>query len=268
MIALTYNTEKEGAYELYQYILDWYHHHKVEVLGDLSLLHQGVDFLMVLGGDGTILKNARVYGEIGVPILGVNLGRLGFLTSIERENLERYLLQTLNPETYFIEERMMLEVSVFEEENLVFQDSGLNDVVLSRNQLEGMLGFELLVSETKVDEFFADGFILATPTGSTAYSLSAGGPILTPSMEAIVLTPICPHTLYARPMVVEGDETITILVRARGRNDLITVDGQRRYNLRKDSRIVVTKSLIKAKTVRFKDRLFFEVLGEKIGKRK
>ena len=268
MIALTYNPDKAGALELFQRILVWYESRGVKVLTKTEQLTGKEDFLMVLGGDGTILTSAKEQIQSKVPILGVNLGRLGFLTSLEEENLEAYLSLTLDKEAWTVEERLMLEVRVIQGGAEVYQDCALNDVVLSRNQLAGMLGFQLEVSGVKVDEFFADGFIVSTPTGSTAYSLSAGGPILTPRMEAIVLTPICAHTLYARPMVVDSAEEICIRLSLGSREDLLTLDGQHPLMITGDTEIYISRYREKARTVRFHDRPFFQVLGEKIGKRK
>ena len=268
MIALTYNRDKEGAKELFQKILGWYKTRGVEVLTQTEQLSGKEDFLMVLGGDGTILASAKEQIESKVPILGVNLGRLGFLTSLEEDSLETYLERSLDKDSWSVEERLMLQVRVFREGLEVYQDHALNDVVLSRNQLAGMLGFQLEVSGVKVDEFFADGFIVATPTGSTAYSLSAGGPILTPRMEVIVLTPICAHTLYARPMVIDGGEEVCIRLSLGSRRDLLTLDGLNPLTITGDTEIYISSYGKKARTVRFHDRPFFQVLGEKIGKRK
>lgn len=162
----------------------------------------------------------------------------------------------------------MLDLKIYLEGKVIHEDIALNDIVLSRNYLEGMLGFKVDISNSTVDEFFADGYIVATPTGSTAYSLSAGGPILTPTMDAILLTPICPHTLYARPLVINGEEEVEVTLTTKDRNSLISVDGQRHFTLSGDEKLVVTRSNIVTKTIRFKERTFFEVLGEKIGKRK
>ena len=268
MIALTYNGDKEGSKELYEYIKGWYRSKGIEVVDYPVGTKESLEFIMVLGGDGTILNVAKEVAAQEIPILGVNLGRLGFLTSIEKDSLDHYLLQSLNQDNYLVEKRIMLDVTVEENGQSVYEEVALNEVVLSRNQLEGMLGFEVEVSGTKVEEYFADGFIIATPTGSTAYSLSAGGPILTPRMKAMVLTPICPHTLYARPMVVDDAEQVVLRLSDPGREDLVTIDGQKRFLLTGISTISVRISELTARTIRFKDRPFFEVLGEKIGKRK
>ncbi|MCI0502070.1 MAG: NAD(+)/NADH kinase [Fusobacteria bacterium] len=268
MIALIYNKNKKGALELYNYIYEWYTTRGHEVITNIKSIDLSIDFVMVLGGDGTILGTAKEIYPLQIPIIGINLGRLGFLTSVEKENIDTYLAKTLDKNNYVIDERIMLDLEIYYDDKITYKDVALNDVVLSRNYLEGMLGFKVEISDTKVDEFFADGYIISTPTGSTAYSLSAGGPILTPTMEAILLTPVCPHTLYARPIVVDGSANIKITLTSVGRESIISVDGQRHYPLNNNSALVIRKSDVVTKTVRFNDRLFFEVLGEKIGKRK
>lgn len=268
MIGLIYNKEKKGASELFEYILEWYKNKNIEVAIKIEDVNKDIDFIMVLGGDGTILGTAKKVFPLEIPIIGINLGRLGFLTSIEKDNIDKYLHKTLKKEDFVIENRIMLNLEIYEKEKLLYKDIALNDVVLSRDYLEGMLGFKVEISNSYVDEFFADGYILSTPTGSTAYSLSAGGPILTPTMEAILLTPICPHTLYVRPIVVDSKEEIKVVLTMKDRESLISVDGQRHYKLKAGNTLIVKKSEISTKTIRFRDRTFFEVLGEKIGKRK
>ena len=268
LIGLIYNKEKKGASELFEYILEWYKNKNIEVAIKIEDVNKDIDFIMVLGGDGTILGTAKKVFPLEIPIIGINLGRLGFLTSIEKDNIDKYLHKTLKKEDFVIENRIMLNLEIYEEEKLLYKDIALNDVVLSRDYLEGMLGFKVEISNSYVDEFFADGYILSTPTGSTAYSLSAGGPILTPTMEAILLTPVCPHTLYVRPIVVDSKEKIKVVLTMKDRESLISVDGQRHYKLKAGNTLIVKKSEISTKTIRFRDRTFFEVLGEKIGKRK
>lgn len=268
MIGVIYNEDKKGSKEIFNHIVNWYKNKGLDVVTNLEEITEECEFLVVLGGDGTILRTANIIMPMIIPILGVNLGRLGFLTSIEMENIDIYLEKSLNPDNYTIENRIMFDVEVLNDNEVVYKDVSLNDVVFSRNYLEGMIGFTLKVSDVKVDEFFADGFIISTPTGSTAYSLSAGGPILTPEMDVILLTPICPHTLYARPIVVQGNEEISVDLNSVGRKSIVTVDGQRHYKLSNTSSVKVKKSSVRTKTIRFKDRLFFTVLGEKIGKRK
>lgn len=268
LIGLIYNKEKKRASELFKYILEWYKNNNIEVVTDMENINKNINFIMILGGDGTILGIAKKVFPLEIPIIGINLGRLGFLTSIEKDDIDKYLYKTLKKEDFIIENRIMLQLEIYRDKELLYSDIALNDVVLSRNYLEGMLGFKVGISNSHVDEFFADGYIISTPTGSTAYSLSAGGPILAPTMEAILLTPICPHTLYARPIVVDSKEEINVVLTTKGRESLIYVDGQRHYKLKENNALVIKKSDIATKTIRFSDRTFFEVLGEKIGKRK
>lgn len=268
MIGIVFNEDKKGALELFDYISKWYQNRGKVVITEIKELTEDCEFLVVLGGDGTILRTASLIQPKVIPILGINLGRLGFLTSVEKQNIDEYLEKSLNRNNYIIEERIMLDVEILNDGKIIYKDIALNDVVFSRNYLEGMLGFLIKVSEVDVDEFFADGYIISTPTGSTAYSLSAGGPILTPEMDVMLLTPICPHTLYARPIVVNASEEIEAILTSVGRKSIVTVDGQRHYKLNNKSSVKINRSKIITKTIRFKDRVFFKVLGDKIGKRK
>ncbi|MDD2370742.1 MAG: NAD(+)/NADH kinase [Firmicutes bacterium] len=268
MIGIIYNEQKKGSKDLYDYIINWYKDKGKVVISKIEDLTEECEFIVVLGGDGTILRTANIIQPKTIPILGINLGRLGFLTSVEKENLDFYLEKSLDDDNYKIEKRIMLDVEILNNGEVIYKDIALNDVVFSRNYLEGMLGFLVKVSDVSVDEFFADGYIISTPTGSTAYSLSAGGPILTPEMDVILLTPICPHTLYARPIVVQGSEEIDVILISAGRKSIISVDGQRHYKLNNKSSVKIIKSKVITKTIRFKDRVFFKVLGDKIGKRK
>lgn len=268
MIGIIYNKEKIGAFELFEYIKKWYIERGRLVVTDINKITEDCEFLVVLGGDGTILSTANLIQPKVIPILGINLGRLGFLTSVEKQNIDIYLEKSLDNSNYIIEKRIMLDVEILNDGNVIYKDIALNDVVFSRNYLEGMLGFLLKVSDVEVDEFFADGYIISTPTGSTAYSLSAGGPILTPEMDVILLTPVCPHTLYARPIVVNASEEIEAVLTSVGRKSIVTVDGQRHYKLDNKSSVKINRSEVITKTIRFKDRVFFKVLGDKIGKRK
>ncbi len=268
MIGVVYNKHKKDAKDLFDYIVNWYKNKGKVVVIKIEDLTDDCEFIVVLGGDGTILSTAKLIQPKTIPILGINLGRLGFLTSVEKENVDLYLEKSLDKNNYKIEERIMLDVEIHNDGNVIYKDIALNDVVFTRNYLEGMLGFLVKVSEVNVDEFFADGYIISTPTGSTAYSLSAGGPILTPEMDVILLTPICAHTLYARPIVVQGSEEIDVILTSVGRKSIITVDGQRNYKLSNKSSVKINKSKVITKTIRFKNRVFFKVLGDKIGKRK
>lgn len=267
-IGIICNQEKEGIVELKEATKKWYQENGVTVVEDfLSNPQDSLDFVIVLGGDGTILSTIKKMYPQDYSLLGVNAGRLGFLTSIEQQNLEAYYKKTVEKD-YYIENRMMLEIAILRQGKVVFEDIALNDVVLSRGSLSRILNFKTLASENLVGDFFADGFIVATPTGSTAYSLSAGGPILTPKMRAFVLTPICPHTTSARPMVVDRDEIIKIMLNEDYEENIVTIDGQRRTMLSLGDELIIKESKTTGNIIQFKNRNFFKILGEKIGYRK
>lgn len=201
-----------------------------------------VDLVVVLGGDGTLLAAARVLGERAVPILGVNLGSLGFLTEISSDELYRALEDVL-ANRYRVESRMRLEVTALRGERTLGRFLALNDAVIGKSALSRMIDLETLADGSPVTTYHADGLILATPTGSSAYSLSAGGPLLLPEFEAIVLTPICPHTLTQRPLVLPQTSRIEVRVHAaRGGDVHLTVDGQVGHALLEGDRVCVRRS--------------------------
>jgi NAD+ kinase len=185
-----------------------------------------LDLVVVLGGDGTLLAAARAIGERSVPILGVNLGSLGFLTETSSDELYPALADVLAGR-YRVEQRMRLEVAAVRDGRTLGRGLALNDAVIGKSALSRMIDLETLADGSPVTTYHADGLIVATPTGSSAYSLSAGGPLLLPEFEAMVLTPICPHTLTQRPLVLPETSRVEIRVHAsRGGDVHLTVDGQ------------------------------------------
>ena len=201
-----------------------------------------LDLVVVLGGDGTLLAAARSLGEWAVPILGVNLGSLGFLTETSSGELYR-ALEDVFAGRYRIEQRMRLEVSAHRGDHLLGRFLALNDVVIGKTALSRMIDLETLADGSPVTTYHADGLIAATPTGSSAYSLSAGGPLLLPEFEAIVLTPICPHTLTQRPLVLPETCQVEIRVHAaRGGEVHLTVDGQVGHALAENDRVRVRRA--------------------------
>ncbi len=227
-------------------------------------LAAAVDLIVVLGGDGTLLSVSRSAGSRAVPVLGVNLGRLGFLTEITLDELFATLERVLAGEVR-IEARMRLDVVVQRGDDVLGRFLALNDAVISGAALARMIDLETFADGLGVTSYHADGLIVSTPTGSTAYSLSAGGPILLPGVEAILLTPICPHTLTQRPLVLPQSSRIEVIVRSRGEGVQVTTDGQEGLGLREGDRVVVCRSehplLLVSSPVR--DR--FEILREKLG---
>jgi NAD+ kinase len=224
-----------------------------------------LDVLLTLGGDGTLLRGARMVAPHGIPVLGVNFGRLGFLTSITPEEVETALGSALAGEIVY-DERMLLRVSA---ETGGGEGLGthlaLNDAVLHRGGIARMIGISVYAHGQEVGTYSADGLILATPTGSTAYSLSAAGPIVSPSVHCIVATPICPHTLAVRPLVLPAWETVTVEVKAPDEGVVLTIDGQESTRLSVGDRVVVQRAEEVLRLVRFPGQAFFSTLRLKLG---
>jgi len=221
-----------------------------------------VDLLIVLGGDGTLLSMARAVGDLGVPLLGVNLGGLGFLTATTLEEmfpaLEAYLGGRMA-----IEERMLLAARVIRNGQLLCEYAALNDVVITKSAMSRIIDLSVSVEGRYATAYRADGLIISTPTGSTAYSLSAGGPILFPTMDAVVLTPICSHTLTNRPIVVPGTDRIEVTLLA-DQEVMATMDGQVGVGLREGDTVEIRKAASRIRLVRFPQKDFFSVLRTKL----
>ena len=224
-----------------------------------------VDLIVVLGGDGTLLSMAKAIAEDGrdIPILAVNFGSLGFLTETTRPEIFSSIEAVLNG-TATHDLRMMLRATATRREQPALSHMALNDVVFTRTALSRMIELSVSVGDQFVTSVKADGLIVATPTGSTAYNLAAGGPILIPSMGAFVLNPICPHTLSNRPLVVPDDVTIELRVRAHDGDVMVTVDGQVGFDLAPDDRVRVHKSATTFKVITPRDRNYFLVLRDKL----
>jgi NAD+ kinase len=226
-------------------------------------LGEKVDLLMVLGGDGTLLSAARALHGHNVPILAVNLGALGFLTSVTLDELYPVLEQVLAGQ-HRTSDRMMLEATVSQGGATGEPHIALNDAVVNKSAMARMLDFDVYVDKNHVGRYRADGLIVATPTGSTAYSLAAGGPIVHPKLDALVITPICPHMLTNRPLVVSGSAQVEVDFSAAEEPVYLTLDGQTGVQLRLNDRVAVTKSANKVKLVRPMDKTYFEILRSKL----
>lgn len=228
------------------------------------------DCVIVLGGDGTIIQSARKIAKVDLPILGVNLGNLGFLAEIESKELLEALEQFIQ-ELYTIESRMMVQADILHADGSV-EDFGLalNDIVVTRNSISRMIGFNVYVNDVLVNHYFADGVIISTPTGSTAYNLSAGGPILSPNSQVLVLTPICPHSLTARSIVLSGDDHIRITFKNRmdvpGEDLLMTLDGQVVAKVYEDQEILIRRAHETTRLIKLNHKNFYAILRRKLGR--
>ncbi|BBB32215.1 NAD+ kinase [Thermotomaculum hydrothermale] len=223
-----------------------------------------VDLLLVLGGDGTLLSSVRLLEGEKIPILGVNLGSLGFLTIVQVDEFEEALTNTLNG-NYQIDERLMLEGKIFDENGKVLvEEHVLNDVVVNKAALARIMDLRLMIDGDFVSDYKSDGLIISTPTGSTAYSLAAGGPIIFPSTNVLTITPICPHSLTNRPIVVCSNSEIEITLNKMHTDIFITFDGQKGYRFSSQHILKVKKSERKALLINPKLKNYFEVLKEKL----
>jgi NAD+ kinase len=223
----------------------------------------GTDLVIVAGGDGTLLSAARLAGPLGIPILGVNFGGLGFMTELQPEELYTALTRVLRG-AYTIEEREALRVRFRRGRKILGEYALLNDAVVTKTALARMLLIELRIDAELVATYTSDGLIIATPTGSTAYNLSAGGPILDPRMSAFVIAPICPHTMSYRPLVVPGSVRIEVTLRSVTEEAYLTLDGQVGFPMRPKDAIVVDRHPRAVRLLRVARRGFFEVLQRKL----
>jgi NAD+ kinase len=221
-----------------------------------------VDLLIVLGGDGTLLSMARAVGDLGVPILGVNLGGLGFLTATTLEELLPALDAALAG-AMAVDERMMLGARLVRGGHTVSEHVALNDVVITKSAMSRIIELAVSVDGRHATSYRADGLIIATPTGSTAYNLSVGGPILFPTLDAVVLTPIAPHTLSNRPIVLPGTQRVDVTLRG-DQEVMLTMDGQVGVHLRERDIVQVEQARSRIRLLRFPQKDFFSVLRTKL----
>lgn len=213
-----------------------------------------VDFIVALGGDGTLISVSRRAYKFDKPILGINAGNLGFLTDINPDNIEEFIKDYLN-KNYRIDERMVIEIEYKDKTLYAF-----NDVVISKDVISSMINIQVDTNERFLNTYRGDGLIFSTPTGSTAYNLSAGGPVVYPLTESFILTPICPHSLSQRPLVLPSDFIITAFVKEN--ISKLIIDGQEIYSL--DDKIILKKAKRKAKLIHRVERNYFDVLREKL----
>jgi NAD+ kinase len=218
------------------------------------------DLVIVLGGDGTLLSIAHLAACKNVPVLGVNLGSLGFLTEVPLDELYLTLEAYIDGNDKIVSPRQMLEVSAGGQTNHV-----LNDVVINKGALARMIQCAIWIDEKEITVPRSDGLIISTPTGSTAYSLSAGGPIIQPYIPAIIIAPICPHTLSFRPMIISSDSEIKIQLLTEGEKTYLTLDGQRGSLMERNEVISVKNSRFRLNLISSPERNYFDLLQEKLG---
>ncbi len=234
------------------------------VFSTLEKEFDGADFLICFGGDGTILHAARDATLHNVPILGVNMGSVGFMAELERGELT--LLAALPQGRYTLEERMMLTVKAWRGTRLLSEELALNDAVISKGSSARVAELEILADQIQAASITGDGVIVATPTGSTGYSMSAGGPIVEPTSQCILVTPVCAHQLAVRTMVLAPERTVTVRVPRGSRKQLyLSVDGGKALRLSSGDRVEVTRAPCTTKLVRIGCRSFYQVISRKLG---
>ena len=234
----------------------------VHEVADDKLAHD-VDLILVLGGDGTMIATARLMSDREVPVLGVNFGGLGYLAEFRIEELYSALESILSG-NYRLDQRVMLDVELWRGDERITSNRVLNDVVINKSALARIIEIEANLNHQFVNSFRSDGLIVSTPTGSTAYNLSAGGPVIYPSMNAVVITPICPFTLSNRPIVVPDDAVIELCLKTPQEEVALTLDGQVGFPLNVEDRVVIRKSSTTFNLVQPMNRNYFDVLRDKL----
>ena len=282
-IGVVVKPHQPDALETLCRLTEWLNERHIKLVGGLELEHEriehetgcvvesvepaelsrSVDLILVLGGDGTMIATARMVGDAEVPVIGVNYGGLGYLAEFRIEELFSALTAILEG-NYKLEARVMLSVELRRGEELVTRNRVLNDVVMNKSALARIIEIETHLNEQFVNSFRADGLIVSTPTGSTAYILSAGGPVIYPSMNAIVITPICPFTLSNRPIVVPDDSLIEVRLMTENEDVALTLDGQVGFPLRAGDRVVIRKSRTTFNLVQPANRNYFDLLRDKL----
>jgi len=241
--------------------------HTAQVLGCPKMGRPGymglVDIVLVLGGDGTLLSAARLASSFGRPVLGINMGHLGFLTELEADNFQPALERVLDGD-FAVEERMMMEGRLLRAGVEMACFRALNDVVVTRGTFARMINISTYIDHHHVVDYKADGIIVATPTGSTAYSLSAGGPIIEPLLECVCITPICPHTLASRSVVARPEAHVRLELNSPGEEVMLTIDGQEGIPLGAKDVVELVRAQVTAKFVKVSGRGFFDILNSRL----
>ena len=224
---------------------------------------RGSDMIITFGGDGTILHLAKSAAIRSVPVLGVNLGSLGFMSELERNEL--YLLKNLATGKFKRERRMMMDVSVYREEKRVYENIGLNDAVITKGAIARIIRMEVMVGDAELGLLEGDGVVIATPTGSTGYSMSAGGPIVEPTARNFVISPICVHSIHSNSYVMSSTSTITVRPKEVGRKPVfLSVDGGKPFSLRSGDEVRIKNAKYETELIRLLDKSIFEVLRTKM----
>lgn len=226
-------------------------------------LNDSFDLLISIGGDGTILRAATVVRDLGIPLLGINAGRLGFLAKVQKENIDQFL-QLVIERKYTISERTLLSLTCTpQNESIADLNFAMNEITVSRKDTASMLTIETSLNNEYLNSYWADGLIISTPTGSTGYSMSCGGPVLTPDVKSFVITPIAPHNLNARPLVIPDETEIKLVVTGREENYLVSLDS-RSVTMKNDTVLTIKKTPFSIKMVEIPEETFLKTLRNKL----
>lgn len=231
-----------------------------------DLIPKDTDCIIVLGGDGTLIQAARDLSKLELPLLGINIGTLGFLVDIEKDQALKAIDCILDGE-YEIDERMMLEGNVYRNDEHLYNNVALNDIVINRSGALRVIDFDIYVNDVYLTSYTADGLIISSPTGSTAYNLSAGGPIAQPNAELIILTPVCPHKINKRSIILDANDKIIVKMspsRSNQEERVVSFDGELHYDLISGDHVIINKSSYKAKLIKTSKLSFFQVLSKKM----
>lgn len=280
VIAIVGTPRYDSAFETHLSVYNWLKDRNYTILVEHSVaeqlklnngysleeIGQRSELVIVIGGDGNMLGIARALAKYHVPLIGINRGNLGFLTDIAPQTAFEQLYNCLIKNEYIIEERFLLEAFIERNGKIITSHNALNEIVIHPSQIARIIEFEVYIDSKLAFSQRADGLIVATPTGSTAYSLSAGGPILTPNMNAMALVPMHPHTLSSRPLVIDGDSQISLRFAKYNKADLeVICDGQEVMHFTSEDRVIVRKSIDKLHLLHLKDYNYFTVLTSKLG---
>lgn len=266
-VGIITNANKDENMKTTKRCVKWLNEHNLNVITshEFNDDFKNIDFLIVLGGDGTLLNAAKHACEYSIPILGVNLGNLGFLTEVEVGDLNA-ALENIISKKYFIEERMMLKCDIIRDDTAIASYNALNDCVITRGAIPRIIDLYININNEPAINYSSDGLIISTPTGSTAYSFSAGGPILMSDVHAIIITPICPHSLNSRSILVNDMSSVKVVINDDNTNIMVTIDGQIGLNLLSGDIVSIRKSDLKCDLIKFGKNNFFKVLENKLNR--
>lgn len=238
-------------------------HSKIQYCKDMHHLFQLCDVAVTIGGDGTIIHTAKYAAKANKPLIGVNVGRLGFAANLEPEHISQ--LTRILEGKYETQKRMLLQVAINHQNGDVEEYIAVNDAIVARGQLSRIIDLTVYLNSSKISTYRADGLLFSTPTGSTAYSLSAGGPVIYPEMECVLLTPVCPHSLISRSVLFDGNASLSVTVGCpQNASVLLTVDGEKNIKLSETDVVTIQKAPFYLNLITLNDRNFYQVLNEKL----